>query len=402
MSNLTVPDKLKKINLPYIDFDSVDYDVHKDHYLLHKLAKPFKLNSGEYALSSILDKWAAPYRYYHSFTHLKELLLLIDYISDQINDDEFIDDLKLLAYFHDVIYIPWNNDNAEKSAEYFFESILGNNCNYKKELVNHPNKERIYRIADAINATHTHVDVSDLSYVFNKLDMYVLSHYPSHKLIEYEHKIFKEFQFINYKKYCDVRCEILQSFNLLYKRKEIDGLIEYVKNRKIKVGIYTGSFNPFHVGHLDIKNKAEQVFDKVVIARGKNYDKDVGGPYKNDLMAMFPFNEIATFTGYAYDFASQYRKESNADVFLIKGMRNAKDFELEQLQSVFTDEIARQKHDKKIQTVSFFSEQSLQHISSSAIRMMNKVEPGTGSVFSIKEFDENEPKPTPFPFYFFR
>lgn len=400
MNSLTITDNLKNIKLPYIDFDKVDYNFHQDHYLLHKIARPIKLNTGEYALSSVLDKWAATYRYYHSANHLKELLLLIDYLSPQIDNKEFIEDLKLLAYFHDVVYVPWKNDNEEQSAQFFKDAIFSSSDS--NIISNHPNKERIYRIADAINATHTHVDVSDLSYVFNKLDMYVLSHYPFHKLIEYEHKIFKEYQFVRYNEYRDVRCEMLKSFNLEYKRQEIDSLIEYVKNRKITVGIYTGSFNPFHVGHLDIKNKAEKAFDKVVIARGKNYDKPVDIPTNNDLKAMFPFTEIGTFTGYAYDFAAKYRKDSNAEVFLIKGMRNGKDFDLEHLQSVFTDEIARQRYDKKIQTVSFFSEQSLQHISSSAIRMMNKVEPGSGDVFCVEEFDLNAPEPAhfPFPFYF--
>ena len=39
------------------------------------------------------------------------------------------------------------------------------------------------------------------------------------------------------------------------------------------IGIYTGSFNPFHLGHLDILNKAKRMFDEVVIAVGHNPDK---------------------------------------------------------------------------------------------------------------------------------
>ena len=39
------------------------------------------------------------------------------------------------------------------------------------------------------------------------------------------------------------------------------------------VAVYTGSFNPFHKGHLDILNKAKRMFDEVVIAVGHNPDK---------------------------------------------------------------------------------------------------------------------------------
>ena len=41
----------------------------------------------------------------------------------------------------------------------------------------------------------------------------------------------------------------------------------------MKVGVYAGSFNPFHRGHYDILVKAEKIFDKVIVARGINPEK---------------------------------------------------------------------------------------------------------------------------------
>lgn len=41
----------------------------------------------------------------------------------------------------------------------------------------------------------------------------------------------------------------------------------------MKVAIYSGSFNPFHEGHLDVIKQALKLFDKVVIAKGLNPEK---------------------------------------------------------------------------------------------------------------------------------
>ena len=51
-------------------------------------------------------------------------------------------------------------------------------------------------------------------------------------------------------------------------------LRDYVKSYKPRVAFYAGSFNPFHIGHLDIVNQSKQMFDKVVIILGQNPNKE--------------------------------------------------------------------------------------------------------------------------------
>ena len=45
------------------------------------------------------------------------------------------------------------------------------------------------------------------------------------------------------------------------------------------LAIYAGSFNPFHIGHLNIVEKAEKIFGEgnVLIAIGVNPEKSNGG-----------------------------------------------------------------------------------------------------------------------------
>ncbi len=40
-----------------------------------------------------------------------------------------------------------------------------------------------------------------------------------------------------------------------------------------RIAIYTGSFDPFHLGHEDVVRRAAKLFDQVIIGVGENPDK---------------------------------------------------------------------------------------------------------------------------------
>ena len=132
----------------------------------------------------------------------------------------------------------------------------------------------------------------------------------------------------------------------------------------MKIAIFTGSFNPFTIGHADIVGRALTIFDKVVIGVGYNIAK--GEPTDlNDridaIKAVYadePRIEVKTYSSLTVDFAKQHGATA-----IIKGVRNVKDFEYEREMAEVNSMIG-----DGIETVFFFAKPELASISSSMVR----------------------------------
>jgi len=96
--------------------------------------------------------------------------------------------------------------------------------------------------------------------------------------------------------------------------------------------LYPGSFDPFHLGHLDIVQQSVELFGSVVLAVMHNPGKpsgliDLG--HRVDLarecVAHLPTVRVEAHPGLAVDAALAERAD-----FMVKGLRNATDFDVEQ------------------------------------------------------------------------
>jgi pantetheine-phosphate adenylyltransferase len=288
---------------------------------------------------SVVTRYMEPHRYYHNAGHLQQVL---ESLGKEIKDDE----LFLAAVYHDAVYDPKKNDNEEKSAALFLSDASSTSLSSTQ-------KENIRRY---ILDTKTHTASDSKSQILIDADLNILNQ-SFEKLIAFEHQIFREFQFVDYKTYQEKRLEVLQGLN---KTGNLTSLIEYVNYRKPLIGVFCGSFNPFHKGHYNVLQKAEKIFDKVIIAFGKNPEKDGRNwPVPKALQ----YHQLEEYNGLLTDFIATLSQ----DVTVIRGLRNSTDFQYEQNQYRYIQELM-----PGIKIINIFCDKEFEHISSSGIRTLEK------------------------------
>lgn len=96
--------------------------------------------------------------------------------------------------------------------------------------------------------------------------------------------------------------------------------------------LYPGSFDPFHLGHLDVVEQASRLFGNVVVAVMHNPDKPTGAfdvdarvAVATQSCAHLDTVTVRAFPGLAVDAA-----RSVGALCIVKGLRTAGDFEVEQ------------------------------------------------------------------------
>lgn len=132
----------------------------------------------------------------------------------------------------------------------------------------------------------------------------------------------------------------------------------------MRIAVYPGTFDPVTNGHLDILNRALQLFDKVIIAIAFDNNKKTlfsleerKQLLENELKG-YKHVEVKTFSGLTVNFARQC-----GAVALIRGLRAMTDFEYE-----FQLALMNKKLAPDIETVFLMTKSDYSFISSSAIK----------------------------------
>jgi pantetheine-phosphate adenylyltransferase len=98
----------------------------------------------------------------------------------------------------------------------------------------------------------------------------------------------------------------------------------------MKIAVFPGSFDPITVGHESIIKRAVPMFDKIIVAIGKNADKSGYYPLEKrvewikTVFKDFATVEVAEYSGLTIDFCKQVNAK-----YLLRGLRTSADFEFE-------------------------------------------------------------------------
>jgi len=130
--------------------------------------------------------------------------------------------------------------------------------------------------------------------------------------------------------------------------------------------VYTGSFDPVTLGHLDIIRRASRLFAQLVVGIGINKDKrplfdpDQRVELVRRVTAGMDGVEVATFDGLAVDFVRQV-----GATVMVRGIRPLTDIAGE-----FTMMMANRQLDRDIETVFLMADDQYVHISSSLLKQI--------------------------------
>lgn len=128
--------------------------------------------------------------------------------------------------------------------------------------------------------------------------------------------------------------------------------------------VYPGSFDPVHLGHLDVIERAARVFDEVIVAIARNAEKSALFTVEERLqMLREATGHLPGVTVDSYDgLTVEYATRRGARV-LVKGLRAIGDFEYELKQAVMN-----QRLQPDLDTVFFMTAPAYFFLSSSLIR----------------------------------
>ena len=131
----------------------------------------------------------------------------------------------------------------------------------------------------------------------------------------------------------------------------------------IMTGIFTGSFDPYTIGHDDILRRALPLFDHIVIGIGVNERKSYmqsAEERMKTIKAIYadePKVEVKTYNDLTIDFA----RRENAS-YIIKGVRSVKDFDYERDQADINRQLSG------IETLLLYADPRYSAVSSSMVR----------------------------------
>lgn len=355
-------------------------------------------------LHKVLAMWDRPERFYHNIQHLTEMLDQYNSAALSRYNELEKDSLLCAIVYHDAIYDPraqspenelmskelWL-DHMQTSESHLIESVRVSNG------FSEPKAGIKLAVSALIDATQEHKieNCFEIEKLFISWDLASLTSEDLTVLIDAERRVMKEYQFYDYELYRAGRLQVLEKIKptilMLNPKSKIESLQQYVQARKLKVGIYAGSFNPMHAGHYSIIKRAEKVFDKVIIAVGQNPTKDklysdMENIKENIKANILPYHQVEFFDGLTTQYV-QSKKTEFVEPSVIKGLGRSGDYEEEKMQMRYMEDM-----DPSINMAFFISDRRFDYVSSTGARIVKTINPETYAVYALGQWPDAEQK----------
>ena len=134
----------------------------------------------------------------------------------------------------------------------------------------------------------------------------------------------------------------------------------------LRRAVYTGVFDPVHLGHLDIILRASRIVDDLIVGVGINPDKSSFFTLEERVelvqrvTTQYSNVTVRPFTGLAVRFV----RDVDARI-MVRGLRTLSDMEYE-----FTMSIMNAMMDPDIETIFLMAHQQLSHVSGTLLRQI--------------------------------
>jgi pantetheine-phosphate adenylyltransferase len=154
---------------------------------------------------------------------------------------------------------------------------------------------------------------------------------------------------------------VIRHLSLVIQLSKLPFLCEFSQMRR---AIYPGSFDPVTNGHLDVIERAQKLFDEVVVAVAHNDEKQPLFSLKErlDLLSetagRFANVRIAEFEGLLVEFARAQKAGA-----VIRGLRAVSDFEFE-----FQMALMNRKLDPAVETIFLMPKEEYTYLSSRIVK----------------------------------